>query len=81
MTMDLAGIPVRVLPGLPPDIAAIVVPGQDPVVFRLQAHQGVTMDTVPIRLPDNAKPGAVVELYRLPDGTMAAQVRIPAPRE
>lgn len=37
------------------------------------------MDTVPVRLPDDAEPGAVVELYRTADGTMAAQVRIPAP--
>jgi hypothetical protein len=38
------------------------------------------MASVPVQLPDGAKPGAVVELYRKPDGTMAAQVRIPAPR-
>lgn len=29
--------------------------------------------------PDGVKPGDVVELYQRPDGTMAAQVRIPAP--
>jgi hypothetical protein len=39
----------------------------------------LTMDTVPVRLPGDAQPGAVVELYRTADGTMAAQVRIPAP--
>jgi hypothetical protein len=38
-----------------------------------------TMTTV--HLPADAKPGAVVELYRTADGTMAAQVRIPAPEE
>jgi hypothetical protein len=38
------------------------------------------MAATPVQLPDDAKPGAVVELYRTPDGTMAAQVRIPAPR-
>lgn len=37
------------------------------------------MDTTPVRLPAGAKAGAVVELYRTPDGTMAAQIRIPAP--
>lgn len=37
------------------------------------------MDTVPVRLPGDAEPGAVVELYRDVDGTMAAQVRLPAP--
>jgi hypothetical protein len=39
------------------------------------------MDTVPVRIPDDAQPGAVVELYRDADGTMAAEVRIPAPEE
>lgn len=38
------------------------------------------MDTVPVSLPAGAEPGSVVELYRAADGTMAAQVRIPAPR-
>ena len=38
------------------------------------------MATVAVQLPEGAQPGAVVELYRLPDGTMAAEIRIPAPR-
>jgi hypothetical protein len=38
------------------------------------------MDTVPVRLPGDAEPGAVVELYRDADGRLAAQVRIPAPK-
>lgn len=38
------------------------------------------MATVPVQLPDHAGPGAVVEMYRLPDGTMAAAVRIAAPK-
>jgi hypothetical protein len=38
------------------------------------------MATVPVQLPDDARSGSVVELYRKPDGTMAAQVRIPAPK-
>jgi len=33
---------------------------------------------VPVRIPTDAKPGSVVELYTAPDGTMAADVRIPA---
>jgi hypothetical protein len=39
------------------------------------------MDTVLVRMPDGAQPGAVVELYRTADGTMTAQVRIPAPED
>jgi hypothetical protein len=34
---------------------------------------------VPVRLPDGAKPGAVVELYAGTDGVLDAVLRIPAP--
>jgi hypothetical protein len=34
---------------------------------------------VPVRIPSGTKPGAVVELYTADDGTLAADVRIPAP--
>ena len=38
------------------------------------------MATVPINIPTGTRPGAVVELYTAPDGTLAADVRIPAPQ-
>jgi hypothetical protein len=52
---------------------------QPPGWYGRAGHQGLTMDTVPVRLPDGAEPGAVVELYRDADGRLAAQVRIPVP--
>jgi len=39
----------------------------------------LTMATVLVRIPADAKPGSVVELYTAADGTLAADVRIPAP--